>query len=78
VYASLLSPTSINEKSERDYIIPITKPLITNSMIIRGEYKDITIIVYGEIPDEKISTTILNCFKQSILMNNYDIKVALE
>jgi hypothetical protein len=49
-YTLLCKETSFNEKSSNDYIIPIPNksPAILSQIILRGEYKSITVAIYGQ------------------------------
>lgn len=50
----ILDSTNINENPELDTIIPFTKRLRTDHIIIRGEYERLTIAIYGKLlnPEE--------------------------
>ena len=76
-YFTLVEFTHINEKTEKDYIVAVTKQLATQSIIIRGEYKDLTIIIYGEILDEKESASILEFYDKCIQSYDFSSKLSL-
>jgi hypothetical protein len=55
-YTLLCKETSFNEKSSNDYIIPISNKTqaICEQIILRGEYKSITVAIYGlKLEDEE-------------------------
>jgi len=56
----ILDSSSVNENPELDSIIPFTRKLKTDHLILRGEYEKISIAIYGKLLSPEEISSILS------------------
>lgn len=56
----VLESATVNENPEMDTLIPISKQLRTNHLILRGEYEKISLAIYGKLVSPEETSLMLN------------------
>ena len=58
-FECVLDECQVNDSPDSDTLIPFSSVLLTNHLIIRGEYEKITVAIYGHILSPEESNTLL-------------------